>query len=338
MVELPVAVSVCIANYNGLALIDACIDSVKSQDFDLPLEIIVHDDASTDGSADYINRKYPDVKLIRSTENVGFCVANNRMVAAARGRFVLLLNNDAMLFKDALATLAAAAGDSTSAVMSLSQYACSDGQLVDRGMLLDPFFNPVPNLDPARTEVAFAIGACLWIPRDVWGEIGGFPPWFDSIAEDMMLCCAARLKGYPVRVLPTSGYRHHGGNSFGGGNVKDGKLSSTYRRRALSERNKSFVMVMCSPAIWLACVLPIHLLLLILEGGILSLLKWDSRLWLQIYGPALHALWLQRAQLMQGRRQIQAGRNLSLPEWLRTVSWLPYKLRMLFCYGLPELK
>ena len=101
-----IACSVCIANYNGIELIDACIDSVRAQDCGVAVEIIVHDDASTDDSAAHIAARHPDVRLIESRENVGFCIANNRMAAAAKGDYLLLLNNDATLLPDALGSAA----------------------------------------------------------------------------------------------------------------------------------------------------------------------------------------------------------------------------------------
>jgi len=78
-------VSVCIANYNGMDVIDECLQSVMRQQGDIAVEILVHDDASTDGSAAHIQRCYPGVTLFRSSANVGFCVANNRMVAQCHG-------------------------------------------------------------------------------------------------------------------------------------------------------------------------------------------------------------------------------------------------------------
>ena len=70
-------VSVCIAHYLGIELIDACIESVRAQADGVEVEIVVHDDASPDGSAAHIRQRHPDVKLIASAENVGFCAANN---------------------------------------------------------------------------------------------------------------------------------------------------------------------------------------------------------------------------------------------------------------------
>ena len=59
-------ISICIANYNGIDLIDACIASVRTQDCAAAVEIIVHDDASQDGSAAHIRTRHPDVTLIES--------------------------------------------------------------------------------------------------------------------------------------------------------------------------------------------------------------------------------------------------------------------------------
>ena len=97
--------SICIANYNGMGIIDSALLSVMEQDCDFPIEIIVHDDASIDGSVDFIRQHFPDVKLITSKVNVGFCISNNRMVSKARGEYILLLNNDAMLLPNAISTL-----------------------------------------------------------------------------------------------------------------------------------------------------------------------------------------------------------------------------------------
>ena len=92
--------SICIANFNGENLLVDCIESVLAQQGEIPVEILVHDDASTDTSVALLRERYPDVILIESTENVGFCIANNRLAERARGRYLLLLNNDAALAPD----------------------------------------------------------------------------------------------------------------------------------------------------------------------------------------------------------------------------------------------
>jgi GT2 family glycosyltransferase len=97
--------SICIANYNGEHVLADCLDSLFSQRGAPPFEVIVHDDASTDGSLQLLRESYPQVAVIESHVNVGFCISNNRMVERANGEYILLLNNDAALMPDALATL-----------------------------------------------------------------------------------------------------------------------------------------------------------------------------------------------------------------------------------------
>ena len=337
--DLPL-VSVCIANYNGIGMIDDCIASVLAQDCDFPVEIIVHDDASTDGSVQHIQAIYPGIRLVESAENVGFCIANNRMAGVAQGKFLLLLNNDAELFPDALRTMHQEAEQlNRPAILSLPQYDFDSGKLIDRGCLLDPFFNPVPNLDPDRHDVAMVIGACLWIPKALWQELGGFPEWFGSIAEDMYLCCRARLLGHPVRVLGISGYRHRSGASFGGGKVTaDKRLVTTQRRRALSERNKSFVMALTYPAPLFQCLFPLHLILLLAEGSMLALFKRKWGLFSNIYLTTLNALWQERRRLHLLRSELQVQRRMGRWRFFSVFSWIPHKLCLLLMHGVPHIR
>jgi GT2 family glycosyltransferase len=336
--EHPVC-SICIANYNGEALLDDCLTSVLAQEGGFSIEVIVHDDASTDGSVALLRTNYPQVEILASRENVGFCVANNRMVAHAHGEFVLLLNNDAALHPDAVQTLIAAARSQPSpGILTLPQYDWETGVLVDRGCLLDPFYNPVPNLDPSRCEVAMAIGACLWVAHDVWNELGGFPEWLESIGEDVYLCCVARLRGRSVKVARASGYRHRQGASFGGNRASAQGLQSTFRRRYLSERNKLRVMVVCTPTLLVIPLLVLHLLLLVTEGSVLTAMRRDTRIWREIYGKVGAELLRGISELWTRRRQQQRQRVASLGNFLRQFVWTHRKLGLLRRYGVPRIR
>ncbi len=332
-------VSVCIANYNGMEVIDECLRSVLEQEGGIPVEILIHDDASSDGSAVHIRDCYPNAKLIESAENVGFCIANNRMAADARGKYILLLNNDAALHPGALQTLLSEAVRlDRPAILGVPQYDAASGELLDMGSLLDPFLNPVPNLDPNCREVGMVMGACLWIPQTLWRELGGFPEWLGSIGEDMYLCCRARLLGYPVIALPTGGYKHRVGYSFGGGKVHQNRLVTSRKRRALSERNKSYVMVLSYPAPYFAFILPVHITALLLEGLVLASIKRDPAVWNEIYLHCLKALWQQRDSLRHLRREIQRTRRSTSSEFFAVFKWFPHKLRMLWKYGFPAIR
>ena len=331
-------ISVCIANYNGEHLLAECIDSVLAQQVVADIEIIVHDDASSDSSLDVLRTHYPQVKVIPSKHNVGFCIANNRMAAIATGQYLLLLNNDAALFQDAIAALLCAArGQQPQGILTLPQFDWKTGRLVDYGCLLDPFYNPAPNRDPQRRDVAYVIGACLFLPRTLWRQLGGFPEWMESIAEDMYVCCLARLRGLPVQVTAGSGYRHQQGASFGGNRASSDGLRPSLRRRRLSERNKSYVLYLCTPAPWLWALLPLHLMLLLLEGAIIALARGRLQILREVYGNVPRALWSQRSRLLPLRRRLQQERTIPSRAYYRGFRLVPQKLALLLRHGLPRI-
>ncbi len=335
----PPIISICVANYNGMTVIDDCLKSVITQTGELAIEVIIHDDASSDGSVTHIRKHYPDAHLIESKNNVGFCIANNRMAEVAKGEYLLLLNNDAALYPDAMITLHRAALEvGRPAILGLPQYDFDSGELLDIGSLLDPFLNPVPNKDPQRSDVGMVMGACLWIPKMLWYELGGFPEWFGSIGEDLYLCCRARLAGYPVQAHGNSGYRHKVGMSFGGGKVKKGRLSTTRQRRALSERNKTYVMVLTYPRPIPLALFPMHLLALLCEGALLALFRHEGSLFRDIYLACPISLWQKRYHLSDLRRSIQSRRRSSLANWLSVFLPWPYKIGLLYKHGLPSIR
>lgn len=331
-------VSVCIANFNGETMLADCIESVLAQETHAAIEILVHDDASTDTSVALLRERWPQVIVLASDENVGFCISNNRMADAARGEYILLLNNDAALYPDAIRHLLdEAARLARPAILTLPQYDWGSGDLVDRGCLLDPFYNPIPNLDPARADVAYVIGACLWIPQTTWIELGGFPGWFGSIAEDMYLCCAARLQRIPVRVTKASGYRHRQGSSFGGNRLIGHRPVTTMRRRQLSERNKTFVLFVATPTPIMWPCLVVHLLLLCLEG--VAVAVWLRKYFVlrDVYVNVLRCLVRESGRLMHARSQLQSHRMLSLAGYFRAFTWSLRKLTLARRHGTPEI-
>lgn len=331
-------VSVCIANFEGEALLPACIDSILAQSSQATVEILVHDDCSHDQSLTLLRDRYPSVHVIASDENVGFCVSNNRMVARARGDYVLLLNNDAALATDAVERLLEVAESlNQPSILTLPQIDWETGALVDRGCLLDPFFNPIPNLDANRDDIAYVIGACLWCPRETWHALGGFPEWMESIGEDLYLCNLARLRGIPVRALRESHYRHRQGASFGG-NRANGGLRTSIRRRRLSERNKTRALMVLAPGPTMWPLLVAHLFALTGEGLVLSLLRRNATLFREVYLPAITTPFRECGVLHVRRRDAQDSRTVPVRKWFSVVRWQLRKLAMLRRYGVPVVR
>ena len=95
-------VSVVVVNWNTCGILRDCLYSVFEQTKNIDYEVIVIDNASTDGSVEMVKKDFPQVTLIENSENRGFATANNQGIEIAKGRYVLLLNSDTILLDDAI--------------------------------------------------------------------------------------------------------------------------------------------------------------------------------------------------------------------------------------------
>jgi GT2 family glycosyltransferase len=101
-------VSVIVVSYNTRQLLAECLASVRASHTAGPVELLVVDNASTDGSPEMVRSEFGDACLIRNSRNVGFAAANNQALRQAQGRRILLLNSDTVLQPDALTQLQSA--------------------------------------------------------------------------------------------------------------------------------------------------------------------------------------------------------------------------------------
>ena len=154
----------------------------------------------------------------------------------------------------------------------------------------------------------------------------------------MFLSCLARLRGYPVKIIHTSGFRHRGGNSLGGGKVIMNRLSTSQKRRTFSERNKNFVMALTYPTPFFQLIFPLHIVMLLTEGVLLSFLKRDLDLLGSIYISSIRSLWRERKRLYHLRNTIQSSRRISDSRFFSPFIPKPHKLFMFLRYGIPEIK
>ena len=229
-------VSILIVSHNTCRMTLEAIASVVSQTRQVPHEIIVVDNASSDGSAAALAALGDSIRLIALDENIGFARGNNLAALEARGSHLLLLNPDTLILDAAIDRLLAfaranpSAGiwggrtldgrrqlDPTSvwADMTLWSVLCRATGLSDRfrgSAVLNPEMYGGWQRDSIR-EVDIVTGCFLLIRHDLWRRLGGFDSAFFMYGEEADLCLRARELGARPLFTPSAVIVHYGGAS-----------------------------------------------------------------------------------------------------------------------------
>lgn len=199
-------VLVIVVTYNGLKWIDRCLGSVTYSE--VPADVMVIDNCSSDGTADYVAENFPEVNLVRSEDNLGFGKANNigLKYALCKGyEFVYLLNQDAWVFPETFGTLIdALEKDRSLGILSPMQLTAS----CDRP---DPRFEKkcprraLRDLDSRWRsgkvyEVEFVMAAHWMVSRECLDNVGGFSPAFPHYGEDDNFIHRASAKGFKTAI------------------------------------------------------------------------------------------------------------------------------------------
>ena len=223
-------VSVVIVSWNGLPLLKRFLPSVAATDYP-DLEIILADNASSDGSAAFVRERFPAVKIVRHPENWRFCRGNNAALPHATGRYVVLLNNDVEVPPGWLHPLVEQAErhpDVAALQPKLLQvddrrrfeYAGAAGGFIDRvgypftrGRVFHSLEEDRGQYDDAR-DIFWATGAALFLRRSALNEVGVLDETFEMHMEEIDLCWRLWRAGWRVRVEPQSEIYHLGGSSL----------------------------------------------------------------------------------------------------------------------------
>ncbi|HEY74205.1 MAG: hypothetical protein B6I35_11445 [Anaerolineaceae bacterium 4572_32.2] len=226
--------SVVIVNWNVRDLLRRCLLSILASSQTRKFEIIVVDNASTDGSVEMVRAELPAVHLIANTENRGFPAANNQGLAIARGRYVLLLNPDTEIVGDALATMVAFADAHPDVGMIGPQLLYADGSVqssrrrfptlatgflestwleryASRRLLERYEFLDQP--DDVVQDVDWLYGAALMARREAVEQVGPMDEGYFMYSEELDWCRRFRDTGWRVVYLPAAQIVHHEGKS-----------------------------------------------------------------------------------------------------------------------------
>ena len=226
-----------IVTWNRKDFLRACLASLARQK-GVEFETIVVDNGSLDGSADMAEAEF-GARVIRNVANRGFCAANNQGIAAARGEFVALLNNDAEAEQGWLAALHRACRRGSEIGMAASKILVwEDSRRIDKaGHLIYPDGQNKGRgsgaLDTGQfdreEEVLWPDGCAALYRKQMLDEIGGFDEDFFAYGDDAELGLRARIAGWKCIYTPEAVVRHHRGATLG----KD-----SARRLELIERNR----------------------------------------------------------------------------------------------------
>lgn len=229
-------VSVVIVNWNTRDILRDCLRSIYDQTRGLEFEVIVVDNASSDGSAEMVRKEFPGVRLIANDTNRGFAAANNQGMRVARGRYFLLLNSDTVILDGAIQKTAAFADEHPEAGLAGCRVQRADGTLSQTAVMypsllnialglmrMDQYFPRHWFFDRERMgewgydterDVPTLGGCFLFLRRDALVDVGGFDEKYFMFAEELDLCWRLKKGGWRLLFFPGAEIRHlHGASA-----------------------------------------------------------------------------------------------------------------------------
>lgn len=225
-VELPLAISIIVVNYNGKDYLEECFNSVNDLDYPMDrLEVILVDNASTDGSVEYVKENFPNVRILQLDKNYGFCKPNNEGVTIARGEYVVLLNNDTVVDKKWLSELVKGVVNDKDVVSCASKmFLYENRNLINTAggkitIIGGGFYKGYGDKDGEKYNkfeyTGFGCGAGVLVRKDFFEKIGGFDEDYFASCEEHDLGWKCWLFGHKVLYVPTAVMYHKVSGTFG---------------------------------------------------------------------------------------------------------------------------
>lgn len=227
--------SIVIVNWNTRDLLAQCLHSVYNTTSNLDFEVIVVDNASTDGSLEMVRQEFPDVSLIANTENLGFAKANNQAIRRSQGRYVLLLNSDAFVRENTIECMIDFMDGHPEAGMAGCKLLYEDGRLqpscstfptlftefciatgLDKLFPKSPLFGKYRmtywDFDDVR-EVDVVLGAFMLVRATATDEVGLMDERYFMYSEEVDWCYRFKEKGWKIYFYPDVEAVHLWGSS-----------------------------------------------------------------------------------------------------------------------------
>lgn len=193
--------SVLIVNWNGKEFLEDCLSSVMGQSCK-NFEVVLVDNASTDGSVDFVRRNFPKVKILQNKKNLGFSGGNNTGLKHAKGKYIATLNTDTKADRTWLEELIKTAESDRKIGMVSSRILFFDNKGVDTlGIKLTKFgfFSDITKKEELPKLFSICDGAGLW-KKDMLDDINISNEYYDNdfflYSEENDICFRARLRGW----------------------------------------------------------------------------------------------------------------------------------------------
>ncbi len=216
--------SIVIPLFNKTLYTFNCLKSLLENTGDVPYEIIVVDDASTDDTPAMLSQ-VANIKIVRMSQNAGFLASCHAGAEVAKGRYLVFLNNDTQVRRGWLSSLISPMESDPSVGLVGAKLVYPDGNLQEAGGIIwndASGWNYGRSDDPDKPEynfvreVDYCSGACITVRRDLWEQLGGFDKRYSpAYYEDTDLAFAIREAGYKVIYQPKAEVVHHEGVSHG---------------------------------------------------------------------------------------------------------------------------
>jgi GT2 family glycosyltransferase len=213
-------VAVIVLNYNGRRWLEACFDALRKTEYP-NFRMLFIDNASTDGSVEFVRERFPDLEVIVNQTNLGFCEGNNvgiERALASGADYVVLLNPDTRVQPNWLKELIEV-GESAARVGILGAVQLEyDGEGLN-GWTQTAMAAHLDELkEPERARRSIAVewveGACFAVKRRVWESVGLLDPIYFAFYEEIDFCRRARRQGWETALVPRARIHHHRGGSW----------------------------------------------------------------------------------------------------------------------------
>lgn len=211
-------VSIVVPVFNNVRLTIECLLSVTQHTADVPFEVVVFDDGSTDETPKVLSA-IPNLVCLRGEETRGFVFACNEAARVARGRYLVFLNNDAQVTPAWLSPLVRTFEEIEQVGAVGPKVLCPDGRLQEAGAGIDPdgassligvFDSPELARFNYRREVDYLSGVCLTVEAGRFRQLGGFDAdYAPAYCEDVDLCLRLRALGLSIVYNPSAVVVHH---------------------------------------------------------------------------------------------------------------------------------